>query len=81
MSKLQIFELNSSSLTVLNSQETSAIVGGFFGGNVTSRSFNTQLGLNLSSINQSAGGGYGYYYGGGGSNSAHVYQNVHNSIG
>jgi hypothetical protein len=77
MSKLQISQLNSTSLTTLNNQEISSVVGGWFGTNI-SRSGNYQLGLNLSSINQSAGGGY--YYGGG-SNSAYVYQNVRNSIG
>jgi hypothetical protein len=76
MSKLQLSELNSTSLTVLNNQETLAIVGGW--STLISRSGNYQLGLNLSSINQGAGGGY--YYGGG-SNSAHVYQSVSNSIG
>jgi hypothetical protein len=77
MSKLQISELNSTSLTVLNDQETSAVVGGYWFGNRISRSYNTQVGVNLSSINQGAGGGY---YGGG-YNSAYVSQRVYNSIG
>jgi hypothetical protein len=78
MSKLQVYELNSTSLTVLNDRETSAVLGGFSFTQI-SRSYNTQVGVNLSSISQGAGGGY--YYGGGGSNYASVGQSVYNQIG
>jgi hypothetical protein len=76
MSKLQISELNSTSLTVLNDRETSAVVGG---GTFGSYNYNTQIGVNLSSIYQGAGGGG--FFSGGGKNKAVVYQSVHNSIG
>jgi hypothetical protein len=76
MSKIQLSELTSNSLTKLNDRETSAVLGGFSFTRI-SRSYNTQVGVNLSSINQGAGGGFF----GGGSNSTYVSQSVYNSIG
>jgi hypothetical protein len=75
MSELQISELNSTSLTVLNDRETSAIVGGF---TFYSYNNNTQLGLNLSSIQQLATGGG--KASSGGKNKAFVHQSVYNSL-
>jgi hypothetical protein len=75
MSELQISELNSTSLTVLNDRETSAVVGG---GTVKSYNNNTQIGVNLSSIHQLATGGG--WFSGGGKNKAFVGQHVSNSI-
>jgi hypothetical protein len=74
MSKIQLSELKSTSLTVLNETETSAVVGGFFGSSIISRSYNRQLGANSNVLAQVSGG----FFGG---NGAGVGQTVNNTIG
>jgi hypothetical protein len=59
-------------LTVLNEQETSEVVGGFFFTSITSRSFNRQVGVNSNTLVQS-----GFFSG----NGAGVGQTVNNTIG
>jgi hypothetical protein len=74
MSKIQLSELKATSLTVLNETETSAVVGGFFGSSIISRSYNRQVGANSNLLVQLSSG----YYGG---NGAGVGQTVNNTIG